>query len=261
MNCGVSCRFSGTSCFFVIGCLQFLPITDADNTPTRIYADEEQRRLRTHGCGADAVGALSWRQTVVRPLREKPADTLNSHARNIPYLTNPTNELIDQISHEALNGMSCGAACRGWQLPCFPTDSLSSLTVNHPALFIVCANLPLSFRISQFALLPSITMFLVVVLSCNPRWTSILHFAMATVCAMMRGLIKEVLSAVVPNPDKIVVVPTGVDSEFFQPMDTGDCKTELASAFQNEAIRHLPLVLLFLLSLSLENQAFVEKLY
>ena len=87
-----------------------------------------------------------------------------------------------------------------------------------------------------------------------------MHFAMATVCAMMRGLIKEVLSAVVPNPDKIVVVPTGVDSEFFQPMDTGDCKTELASAFQNEAIRHLPLVLLFLLSLSLEKQAFVEKL-
>ena len=141
MNCGVSCRFSGTSCFFVIGCLQFLPITDADNTPTRIYADEEQRRLRTHGCGADAVGALSWRQTVVRPLREKPPDALNSHARNIPYLTNPTNELIDQISHEALNGVSCSAGCRGWQFPCFPTDSLSSPTVNHPALFIICTNL------------------------------------------------------------------------------------------------------------------------
>ena len=49
--------------------------------------------------------------------------------------------------------------------------------------------------------------------------------------------IKERLSTLIPNPDKIAVVPTGVDSESFQPMDTGGCKTELASAFRNEAIR------------------------
>ncbi len=72
--------------------------------------------------------------------------------------------------------------------------------------------------------------------------------------------IKERLSTLVPNPDKIAVVPTGVESELFQPMDTGGCKTELASAFRNDAINDLPLVLLFLPSLSLENQAFVEKL-
>ena len=72
--------------------------------------------------------------------------------------------------------------------------------------------------------------------------------------------IKERLSTLVPNPDKIVVIPTGVDSELFQPMDTGDCKTELASAFRNDAIKDLPLVLLFLPNLSLENQAFAERL-
>ena len=72
--------------------------------------------------------------------------------------------------------------------------------------------------------------------------------------------IKEQLSTLVPNPDKIVVVPSGVDSEFFQPMGAGDCRTELASAFQNDAIKDLPLVLLFLPNLSLENHAFVEKL-
>ena len=72
--------------------------------------------------------------------------------------------------------------------------------------------------------------------------------------------IKERLSTLIPNPDKIVVIPTGVDSEFFQPMEAGDCKTELSSAFQNDAIKDLPLVLLFLPSLSLENHAFVEKL-
>ena len=72
--------------------------------------------------------------------------------------------------------------------------------------------------------------------------------------------IKEQLSTLVPNPDKIVVVPTGVDSEFFQPMEAGECKTELASAFQSDAIKNLPLVLLFLPRLSLENHAFVEKL-
>ena len=72
--------------------------------------------------------------------------------------------------------------------------------------------------------------------------------------------IKEQLSTLVPNPDKIVVVPTGVDSELFQPMGAGDCKTELASAFRNDAIKDLPLVLLFLPRLSLENRAYVEKL-
>ena len=72
--------------------------------------------------------------------------------------------------------------------------------------------------------------------------------------------IKEQLSTLVPNPDKIAVLPTGVDSELFQPMDTGGCKTELASAFRNDAIKDLPLVLLFLPNLSLQNRAFVEKL-
>ena len=153
MKCEVSCRFSGPSCFFVIGCLQFLPIADADNTPTRIYADEEQRPLRTHGCGADAVGAPSWRQTVVRPLREKPADALNFHAHNIPYLTNPTNELIDQLSPEALDGMSCSTSSRAWQAACFPTDSLSSPTVSHPALFIICTDLSSVFAI-RLSVLP-----------------------------------------------------------------------------------------------------------
>ena len=43
-------------------------------------------------------------------------------------------------------------------------------------------------------------------------------------------------------------------------MGAGDCKTELASAFQNDAIKDLPLVLLFLPRLSLQNRAFVEKL-
>lgn len=72
--------------------------------------------------------------------------------------------------------------------------------------------------------------------------------------------IKERLSTLVPNPDKIVVIPTGVDSEFFQSMDTGGCKIELASAFRNDAIKNLPLVLLFLSNPNLENHALVEKL-
>ena len=72
--------------------------------------------------------------------------------------------------------------------------------------------------------------------------------------------IKERLSTLVPNPDKIMVVPTGVDSESFQPMDSSGCKTELASAFRNDAIKDFPLVLLFLPRLNLQNRAFVEKL-
>ena len=57
-------------------------------------------------------------------------------------LANLNNELIDQTALEALDGVSCSAGCHVWQAASFPTDSLASLTVNYPVLFIVCANLP-----------------------------------------------------------------------------------------------------------------------
>ena len=113
-----------------------------DNTHPHSYAGEKRRQLHTHGCGADDVGTPSWCLTIIRSLREKPSDALYSHARNIPYLANLNNELIDQTALEALDGVSCSAGCHVWQAASFPTDSLSSLTVNYPVLFIVCANLP-----------------------------------------------------------------------------------------------------------------------
>ena len=124
MACGVSYFFPGNGFCFAIGyLLLFLPVADADNTPPYSYAGEKRRQLHAHGCGADDVGTPSWCLTIIRSLREKPPDALYSHARNIPYLANLNNELIDQTALEALDGVSCSAGCRVWQVASFPADS------------------------------------------------------------------------------------------------------------------------------------------
>ena len=127
--------------FLLYNCLSvFRPIADAHNTFACIYTGEKQQQLHTYACGAEDIGVPSWRQTVVRSLREESADTLNSHARNIPCLTNLNNKLIDQTALEALGGASCDAARDGWPVAPFPTNSPSSPTDNHPVLSIVCTN-------------------------------------------------------------------------------------------------------------------------
>ena len=145
-----------------------------------------------------------------------------------------------------------------------PANSAASYMSQCPVAYGGTLSLPGSgpedLVISQFASPPAV--YYVSSGSFNLQSTLDMYFALRDCDRMSVDAwwIKERLSTLIPNPDKIVVVPTGVDSEFFQPMDTGGCKIELASAFQNDAIKDLPLVLLFLPSQSLENQAFVEKL-
>ena len=123
------------------GCLLSLATAHASNTLTLIYSGEEQGQLGLHGCGAEQVGGLSRRQTVIQSLREKHANTLNLHTGNILSPTDHNNELISQIALEALVEMDYDAILLGPQDLCLPVDSLQALYANHPNLPVVCANL------------------------------------------------------------------------------------------------------------------------
>ena len=136
-------RFISTGIGFVI-VLRFLlshSFADASDTLTLIYSGEEQGQLGLHGCGAEQVGGLSRRQTVIQSLREKHANILNLHTGNILSPTDANNELIYQIALEALEEMNYDAFFLGPQDLCLPTDSLQALYANHPNLPVVCTNL------------------------------------------------------------------------------------------------------------------------
>ena len=136
----------------VLGSLLCLPSADASRALTLIYSGEEQGQLGLHGCGAEQVGGLSRRQTVIQSLREKHANSLNLHTGNILSSTSPNNELIYQIALEALGEMNYDAVFLGPQDLCLPVDSLQALYANHPNLPVVCTNLSVSSpNISSFA--------------------------------------------------------------------------------------------------------------
>ena len=146
MNCRISCLSSQIGFLVVLGCL--LPCTqaiaDSSSPLTLIYSGEEQGLLGLHGCGAEQVGGLARRQTVIKSLREEHRYTLNLHTGNILDSAEPNNELICQIALEALGEMDYDALCIGPQDLSLPADTLSALYTNHPDLPVICANLSVS---------------------------------------------------------------------------------------------------------------------
>ena len=146
MNCRISCLLSRIGFLIVLGYL--LPdtqaIADSSSPLTLIYSGQEQGLLRLHGCGAEQVGGLARRHTVIKSLREEHQHALNLHTGNILDSTNPNNEPIYQIALEALTGMDYDAVCLGPQDLSTPTDTLSTLYGNQPDLPVICTNLSVS---------------------------------------------------------------------------------------------------------------------
>ncbi len=140
---------TGIGCLILLWLLFSCSVSDASDPLTLIYSGEEQGQLGLHGCGAEQVGGLSRRQTVIQSLREKHANTLNLHTGNILFPSDPNNELIYQIALEALGEMNYDAVFLGPQDLCLPVDSLQALYANHPNLPVVCTNL-LSPNTSSF---------------------------------------------------------------------------------------------------------------
>ena len=152
---------TGIGCIILLRLLLCCSVADASDTLTLIYSGEEQGQLGLHGCGAEQVGGLSRRQTVIQSLRQKHANTLNLHTGNILSSTSPNNELIYQIALEALGEMNYDAVFPGPQDLCLPVDSLQALYANHPNLPVVCTNIfspntssfpPISFKTRQVRL-------------------------------------------------------------------------------------------------------------
>ena len=143
--------FTSTSigCVILLWLLLSHSFADASNEFTLIYSGEERGQLGLHGCGAEQVGGLSRRQTVIQSLREKHSNILNLHTGNILSPTDPNNELIYQIALEALGEMNYDAIFLGPQDLCLPVDSLQALYENHPNLSVVCTN-PFSPNTSSF---------------------------------------------------------------------------------------------------------------
>ena len=119
-------------------------IADSSSPLTLIYSGEEQGLLGLHGCGAEQVGGLARRHTIIESLREEHLNALNLHAGNVLDSANPNNELICQIALEALSGMDYDALSLGPQDLSLPTDTLSALYGNPPNLPVICTNLSVS---------------------------------------------------------------------------------------------------------------------
>ena len=133
---------------YLLPCTQ--AIADSSSPLTLIYSGEEQGLLGLHGCGAEQVGGLARRHTVIQSLRAEHQHSLNLHTGNLLDSANPNNELICQIALEALGGMNYDALCFGPQDLSLPSDTLSALYGNHPDLPVICTNLSVSFP-SPFA--------------------------------------------------------------------------------------------------------------
>ena len=132
---------TGIGCVILLWLLLSCSVADASDTLTLIYSGEEQGQLGLHGCGAEQVGGLSRRQTVIQSLRQKHADSLNLHTGNILSSIDPNDDLIYQIALEALEEMNYDAIFLGPQDLCLSVDSLHVLLANHPNLPVVCTNL------------------------------------------------------------------------------------------------------------------------
>ena len=146
MNRSIPCLLCQIGFLVVLGCL--LPCTqviaDSSSPLTVVYSGEEQGLLGLHGCGAEQVGGLARRHTIIESLREEHLNSLNLHAGNVLDSANPDNELICQIALEALSGMDYDALCLGPQDLSLPADTLSALYGNHPDLPVICTNLSVS---------------------------------------------------------------------------------------------------------------------
>ena len=146
MNRSVSYLLCQISFLAILGYL--LPCTqviaDSSSPLTLIYSGDEQGLLGLHGCGAEQVGGLSRRHTVIKSLRKERRHVLNLHTGNILDSANPNNELIYQIAFEALSGMDYDALCFGPRDLSIPTDTLTSLYGNYPNLPAICTNLSVS---------------------------------------------------------------------------------------------------------------------
>ena len=108
---------------------------------TLLYSGEEHGQLGLHGCGAEQVGGLAHRYTLIDDLRIKHGEVLNLHTGNLIDATDPNAEWIYQIGLSALDAMTVDVLCLGPNELSIQQETLAALHANHPELDFVCTNL------------------------------------------------------------------------------------------------------------------------
>ena len=107
---------------------------------TLLYAGEEHGQLGLHGCGAEQIGGLAHRYTLIDELRRKHGSVLNLHTGNLIDASDPNAEWIYQIGLSALDTMMVDVLCLGPNELSIPLETLTAFHLNHPEVGFVCAN-------------------------------------------------------------------------------------------------------------------------
>ncbi len=107
---------------------------------TILYSGEEHGQIGLHGCGAEQIGGLAHRQTLIDTLHFKSEEVLNLHTGNLIDPTDANAEWIYQIGLSAFEAMKIDAVCLGPNELSLPFETLAALHSNHSAVGFVCTN-------------------------------------------------------------------------------------------------------------------------
>ena len=118
----------------------FIFVVSSATALTLLYSGEEHGQLGLHGCGAEQVGGLAHRHTLIDDLRIKHGEVLNLHTGNLIDASDPNAEWVYQIGLSALDAMAVDVLCLGPNELSLPLETLTAFHLNHPEVGFVCAN-------------------------------------------------------------------------------------------------------------------------
>jgi len=119
--------------------MSILPVNPTEAL-TLFYAGEEHGQIGVHGCGAEQIGGLAHRQTLLNDLRRKHQETLNLHTGNLIDPTDANAGWIYPIGLSALDAMRVDVMCLGPNELSLPLETLTAFHQNHPDIGVVCTN-------------------------------------------------------------------------------------------------------------------------
>ncbi len=119
----------------------FIFTVDKADALTILYAGEEHGQLGQHGCGAEQVGGLANRWTLIENLYIKHSgEVLNLHTGNLIDATDQNAEWVYQIGLSALEAMKVDVLCLGPNELSLSPETLAAIHANHPNIVFTCAN-------------------------------------------------------------------------------------------------------------------------
>lgn len=123
----------------------FIGVVSPAHTLTLLYSGEEHGHLDLHGCGAEQIGGLAHRYTLIDDLRTQHKPTLNLHTGNLVDPTDVNIEWVYQIGLSALEAMQIDAFCLGPNELSLSRETLETFHANHPDIAFICTNLTDNF--------------------------------------------------------------------------------------------------------------------